>query len=58
MQSFDREMIVQAKRLEVEEEIRHRIDALMREELDNLKIVRQKIEALDRAFRDHSSLLA
>lgn len=39
-QTYDREMILEAKRVEVEEEIRLRVDALMREELDILKMVR------------------
>jgi len=39
-QTFDREMIMASKRLEVEDEIRLRVDQLMREELDILKIVR------------------
>ncbi len=39
-QTYDRDMILDSKRVEVEEEIRHRVDALMREELDVLKMVR------------------
>ena len=40
-QSYDRDMILEAKRAEVEEEIRIRVDAIMREELDILKVVRK-----------------
>ena len=36
-------MIREAKRSEVEEEIRRQVDVLMREELDLLKIVSNKI---------------
>ena len=38
-QAYDEEMIRDAKRSEVEEEIRRQVDVLMREELDLLKIV-------------------
>ena len=38
-QAYDEEMIREAKRSEVEEEIRRQVDMLMREELDLLKIV-------------------
>uniref|UniRef100_A0A7R8CEA8 Probable NADH dehydrogenase [ubiquinone] iron-sulfur protein 7, mitochondrial n=1 Tax=Lepeophtheirus salmonis TaxID=72036 RepID=A0A7R8CEA8_LEPSM len=38
VQSFDLEMIREEKRLEVEEEIRKKVDDLMREELEQLKI--------------------
>lgn len=38
-QAYDEEMIREAKRSEVEEEIRRQVDVLMREELDLLKIV-------------------
>ena len=39
IQSFDKEIILKDKRGEVEDEIRLRVDAAMREELDLLKIV-------------------
>ena len=41
-QAYDEEMIREAKRSEVEEEIRRQVDVLMREELDLLKIVSNK----------------
>ena len=39
VQNFDKDMILQMKRVEVEDEIRQRVDILMREEMDILKIV-------------------
>ena len=46
-------MIREAKRSEVEEEIRRQVDVLMREELDLLKIVSNQncYKAIDKGFR-------
>lgn len=38
--SYDREIILNSKRTEVEDEIRRRVDMQMRDELDSLKMVR------------------
>lgn len=43
VQNFDKDIILSQKRGEVEDEIRHRVDAQMREELDLLKIVSKRI---------------
>ena len=45
-QAYDEEMIREAKRSEVEEEIRRQVDMLMREELDLLKIVSNVIRSI------------
>ena len=42
-QKYDEEMIRDAKRSEVEQELRKQVDVLMREELDLLKIVSRYI---------------
>ena len=42
-QKYDEEMIRDAKRSEVEQELRKQVDVLMREELDLLKIVSRDI---------------
>lgn len=42
-QSYDPDMILKAKRSEVEDEIRIKVDNLMREELDILRMVSCKL---------------